>query len=291
MGAPGGCSVVGLHGRVSLLEGLGAGLAAGVRREEEIVGWLAAAPAEAGVGELARGDGVHGLAPGAAPGGVRVGRVGGGRRGARPLADAGEVEDGEAAAAGPHRRRPPHHVVADHALHRPPRQLVLDLLHQLRHRPISPRRRLRRRHTRSAGAAARVGAGAACCCRCCCAAAAGRRSGRPLLRRAAALAATPMIPPARATLLLLRSILRGRIGEGRIGPMRSGAGRRRGAVGNIRAVERVAIRRGKKAPRRASAAAAVAAAAIGGGHRAAGSKPRVPESSVCGEMRWGARDE
>lgn len=239
MGAPGGCSVVGLHGRVSLLEGLGAGLAAGVRREEEIVGWLAAAPAEAGVGELARGDGVHGLAPGAAPGGVRVGRVGGGRRGARPLADAGEVEDGEAAAAGPHRRRPPHHVVADHALHRPPRQLVLDLLHQLRHRPISPRRRLRRRHTRRRR---RGGTG---------------RSGRRML-----------LP-----LLLLRSILRGRIGGGQdradaIGCGGGGAGR----WGNIRGGRAGSpYGAGRRHRDGASAAAAVAAAAaIGGGHRAAG---------------------
>lgn len=274
MGAPGGCSVVGLHGRVSLLEGLGAGLAAGVRREEEIVGWLAAAPAEAGVGELARGDGVHGLAPGAAPGGVRVGRVGGGRRGARPLADAGEVEDGEAAAAGPHRRRPPHHVVADHALHRPPRQLVLDLLHQLRHRPISPRRRLRRRHTRRRrrGGTGRSGRRMLLPLlllrrrR-------GRRSGRPLLRRAAALAATPMIPPARATLLLLRSILRGRIGGGQdradaIGCGGGGAGR----WGNIRGGRAGSpFGAGRRHRDGASAAAAVAAAAaIGGGHRAAG---------------------
>lgn len=135
--APGGGIVGGgaLGGGVRLLEGLGAGLAAGVRGEEEVVGGLAAAPAEAGVSEVTGRDGLHGLAPGAAPGGGRVGRVGGGSRGARPLADAGKVEDGEAAAAGPHGRRPPHHVVADHTLHRPPRQLVLDLLHQLRHRP------------------------------------------------------------------------------------------------------------------------------------------------------------
>ena len=48
------------------------------------------------------------------------------------------MEYGEAAAAGPDGRRPPHHVVADHALHRAAGELVLDLLHQLRHRPVGP---------------------------------------------------------------------------------------------------------------------------------------------------------
>lgn len=139
--APCGVSIITLGGRLWLLKRLGAGLPARVGREEEIVGRIPSAPAEAGVVEVAGGSGEHGLAPGAAPGGGRGGlggAIGDGSRGARPLADAGEVEDGVAAAAGPDGRRPPHHVVADHALHRAPRQLVLDLLHQLRHRPISP---------------------------------------------------------------------------------------------------------------------------------------------------------
>lgn len=105
-----------LGSRICSVEGLGAGLATGVRCEEEIVWGITPTPTEAGVGDVASGNIVHGLAPRAAPGGGWVGGVGDGGRGARPLADAREVEDGEAAAAGPHGSRPPHHVVADHAL-------------------------------------------------------------------------------------------------------------------------------------------------------------------------------
>lgn len=54
---------------------------------------------------------------------------GGGRAG--PLACTWKMEDGEAAAARPDRGGSAHHVIADHALHRPTRQLILDLLHQL----------------------------------------------------------------------------------------------------------------------------------------------------------------
>ena len=144
--APGSSIIMGggtLGSRICSPEGLGAGLPARVWGEEEVARGIPASAAEAGVGDVASRDVLHGLAPGAAPGGGRVGGVGDGGRGARPLANAGEVEDGEAAAAGPHGRRPPHHVVADHALHRPPGQLVLDLLNQLRHRP-APRRSCRR---------------------------------------------------------------------------------------------------------------------------------------------------
>ena len=124
----GSSSIVVVLGRGGA-EGLGAGLAARVRGEEEVVGGIAALAAEAGVRDVARRDGVHGLAPRAAPGGV--GGVGDGGRGARPPADAGEVEDGVAAGAGPDG------VVADYALHRASGQLVL---HQLRlRRPMGIR--------------------------------------------------------------------------------------------------------------------------------------------------------
>jgi hypothetical protein len=144
VGTRDGVSILILGGRLRILQRLGAGLTTGVGREEVIVGRLPSAPAEAGVGELAGGGGHDGLAPRAAPGGGRSGLHGGvgdGGRGARPLADAGEVEDGVAAAAGPDGCGPPHHVVADHALHRAPRQLVLDLLYQLRNRAIAPKSR------------------------------------------------------------------------------------------------------------------------------------------------------
>lgn len=122
------------------VEGLAAGLAAGVGGEVEVVGGVAASAAEAGVGEVLGGGGLDGLAAGAAPGAAAAvgggcgGEVGGGG-GAGPLADAMEVEDGETAGAGPDRGGAADHVVADHALDRAPRELILDLLHELRHRP------------------------------------------------------------------------------------------------------------------------------------------------------------
>lgn len=170
--APGGVNILTLGAKgFRPLEGLGAGLAAGVGCEEMVVGGISLAPAEAGVGEVAGQGGVHGLTPRAAPGeggGVCCrGCVGGGGRGAHPLADAREVEYGETTAAGPDGRRPPHHVVADHALHRAAGELVLDLLHQLRHRPIAPSLHRRRRRCVLTGR--------------------GRRRGsRPLRRRTAA---------------------------------------------------------------------------------------------------------
>jgi hypothetical protein len=147
---PGGVNILPLGARrFRSLERLGAGLAAGVGCEEMVVGGISPAPTEAAVAELAGRGGVHELTPRAAPGrGGRLccrGCIRSGGRVAHPLPDAGEVEYGEAAAAGPDGRRPPHHFVADHALHRTAGELVLDLLHQLRHRPISPSRRRCRR--------------------------------------------------------------------------------------------------------------------------------------------------
>jgi len=151
MRTPGGVSILPLGTRrFRPLERPGAGLTAGVGCQEMVVGGISPAPAEAGVGEVAGRSGVHGLTPRAAPGGgggVCCCRrcISRGGRGAHPLADAGEVEYGEAAGAGPDGRRAPHHVVAYHALHRAAGELVLDLLHQLRHRPIASSRRRRRR--------------------------------------------------------------------------------------------------------------------------------------------------
>ena len=68
--APGGVSVLPLSARrFRPLERPGAGLAAGVGREEVVVGGISPAAAEAGVGEVAGGGGVDELAPRAAPGG------------------------------------------------------------------------------------------------------------------------------------------------------------------------------------------------------------------------------
>lgn len=69
------------------------------------------------------------LTAGAAPATGDGIRHGGGRTG--PLARAWKMEDGEAAVARPDGGGSAHHVIADHALHSPTRQLVLDLLHQL----------------------------------------------------------------------------------------------------------------------------------------------------------------
>jgi hypothetical protein len=188
--APGGISILPLGAKgFRPLKRLGAGLAAGVGSEEVVVGGLSPAPTEAGVCQIAGRGVIHGLASRTAPGrrvGVRCrGGVGGGCRGAHPLANAGEVEDGEAAVAGPDGRRPPNHVVADHALHRAAGELVLDLLHQLRHRPIAPSRR---RGHRRRGRRARTGGGG------------GRRRGSLPLRRRPAAMATRV-----AVLLLMRS--------------------------------------------------------------------------------------
>lgn len=60
--------IIALGGRICLAKGLGARLAAGVRDEEEVVGGVASSAAEAGVGDVAGADVLHGLAAGAAPG-------------------------------------------------------------------------------------------------------------------------------------------------------------------------------------------------------------------------------
>jgi hypothetical protein len=56
-------------------------------------------------------------------------RIRHGRRRTGPLACTWKMEDGETAVARPDRGGSAHHVIADHALHSPTRQLVLDLLH------------------------------------------------------------------------------------------------------------------------------------------------------------------
>lgn len=119
-------------------------LAARMRRDEEIIGRIPPAAAETCIGEVFGCDVLHRLAPRTTPPAATGFRCrdsgvlcGGG--GAGPLADAVEVEDGEAAPARPDRGRSPYHVVANHALHGATGELVLDLLHQLWY----PRRRIK----------------------------------------------------------------------------------------------------------------------------------------------------
>lgn len=142
------------------VKGFPAWLAARVRGEVEIIRGITAAATEAGVDEILGRGGLHRLAsrappPAAATVGSRGGDAGVGRgRRAGPLPDARKVEDREATGAGPNRSRSADHIVADHALHHAPRELVLDLLDQLRHgTPV----RLVRRHRRRGRRTGRVG--------------------------------------------------------------------------------------------------------------------------------------
>lgn len=135
------------------IQRLTARLATGVGREVKIIGRIMPPATETRVGELACRNGLRGLAARAAPvAGGGGGGIGRGRRGARPLADAVEVEDGEAAGAGPYRRRPPHHVVTDHTLHGAAGELVLYFVDELGDGGgIGARRRRRRGSVRPPG--------------------------------------------------------------------------------------------------------------------------------------------
>lgn len=261
--APCGLSILPLGTRgFHPLERLGAGLATGVGREVVVVWGFSPAAAEAGVGEVACGGGVHELAPRAAPGGgggvCSRGCVGRRSWRAHPLADAREVEDGEAAVAGPDGRRPPHHVVADHALHRAAGELVLDLLHELRHGPIAPNCRCHRRRRRRSRTG-RV-----------------RRRGRwPLRQRAAATVARRVVAlllgkRGAAIIAVVGAALAALVGAGLRGRSREGQDWGAGIWARSRAVGGA---RGARAPHRAGGGShgSTPAAAIGGGlHAAAG---------------------
>lgn len=99
-----------------------AGIAAGVGSEPVLVGRIAFAAAETGIEEISSRGGVRGSASWAEPvsggDGVRV----------SPVADAREVEDGEAGEAGPDRGGAADHVEADRALDGAAGNLVLQLL-------------------------------------------------------------------------------------------------------------------------------------------------------------------
>ncbi|KAG0465789.1 hypothetical protein HPP92_019953 [Vanilla planifolia] len=93
---------------------------------------------EARVREILSRDRLRRLASWAAPiagyGGSRAngrGGIGGGGWRASPLADAMEVEDGEAGRAGPDRSGAADHIVADHTFDSAASEFVLDFLDEL----------------------------------------------------------------------------------------------------------------------------------------------------------------